>query len=306
MKNYLFYLFLLFTAGLCAQSSVLTQFVMGQQRFNSVYLPYNKVGQMVLDSILIEGGAGIESVMIPNFSGDKITSYKITSSIGTYDHADMNINFNPDGKPASYKVLLSNASNKDTAEGNFLYTSTGKQNYEFVKFSFSNPAKIPITKSYHQPWWVHDENNIDTMQVDIMGEVHNHNRTAFRFGKEAKLISFKSSGTDSAEYHYDNYGLIWHIHYANGDEVEYFWSQITSVRDEKVNHLKIYPNPSNGEVYITSATKGEYEVYDVNGNKLITHSLSGSGVLNLSALEDGIYFVKKSDTFQYEKLMLIK
>lgn len=304
MKNYLLYSLLFVCSGIHAQSFFLTQSISNEQRFNSVLLPYNTNGQMVLDSILIEGGNDIEGTMIPNVSGDKITAYKITFSNGPYTNANMNILFNSKGLPESYLTILNNSNDQDTAKATIDYSSTGLQNGENINFTFSNPANKNFSKSYTLPFWASGENDIDSMQIDIMGDDnHHHNLTAFRFGQENKIKSFKSVyASDSAEYHYTINGLMWHIHYANGDEIEYYWSVANSIHENKTNDMKVYPNPFTSSFTLKNNFFSNVEMYNMLGEQVYTGKNS---IVDATHLPAGTYLLKAFDTEGEQKVVLV-
>jgi len=71
------------------------------------------------------------------------------------------------------------------------------------------------------------------------------------------------------------------------------------VASELTSTIKIYPNPSNGEMaiqyFFPIPTKAEFSIYDLAGRKMYGHPLSGeTNQLNIVAqdLHDGIYFYK--------------
>jgi hypothetical protein len=88
----------------------------------------------------------------------------------------------------------------------------------------------------------------------------------------------------------------------------YKFSQALNVNDLLDNaaaSINIYPNPSNGLVYVMNASaKMNYEVYGLNGQSLFTQK--GGGVLDLQALPKGVYLleVKNGDQKICKKLIL--
>ena len=88
----------------------------------------------------------------------------------------------------------------------------------------------------------------------------------------------------------------------------YKFSQALNVNDLLDNaaaSINIYPNPSNGLVYVMNASaKMNYEVYGLNGQSLFTQK--GGGVLDLQALPKGVYLleVKNDDQKICKKLIL--
>jgi O-glycosyl hydrolase len=88
----------------------------------------------------------------------------------------------------------------------------------------------------------------------------------------------------------------------------YQLSQVLNLNDLPDNaaaSITIYPNPSNGFVYVMNASsKMNYEVYRLNGQSLFTQE--GGGVLDLQALPKGVYLleVKSGEQKICKKLIL--
>ena len=88
----------------------------------------------------------------------------------------------------------------------------------------------------------------------------------------------------------------------------YQLSQVLNLNDLPDNaaaSIIIYPNPSNGFVYVMNASsKMNYEVYRLNGQSLFTQE--GGGVLDLQALPKGVYLleVKSGEQKICKKLIL--
>ncbi len=67
----------------------------------------------------------------------------------------------------------------------------------------------------------------------------------------------------------------------------------------KLSDLKIYPNPTKGEITLFFPNEvleaGEVRILDLQGKKLISHPLEpglGKHVLSLEALSEGVYFIQ--------------
>jgi hypothetical protein len=58
--------------------------------------------------------------------------------------------------------------------------------------------------------------------------------------------------------------------------------------------LKIYPNPTNGQLQIINyeLSMGNIEIYDIVGRKMIDCELSKDNTIDVSPLENGLYFLK--------------
>lgn len=67
------------------------------------------------------------------------------------------------------------------------------------------------------------------------------------------------------------------------------------------NNIKIYPNPTHDRVYLEGFELHRSRtifVYDVQGNLMLTNEIVGSGIIDLSALANGIYVIQAGDVFQ--------
>jgi hypothetical protein len=96
------------------------------------------------------------------------------------------------------------------------------------------------------------------------------------------------------EYHSKEYlqGTI-----KNGDTTGIITSDenlmVTSIINSMDHDFSIYPNPTNGMVFFTHpevVDNSHIEVHDIAGNKIMTQTIS-NGVIDLSAFNDGIYFL---------------
>lgn len=81
------------------------------------------------------------------------------------------------------------------------------------------------------------------------------------------------------------------------------------------NILLLYPNPSNGFVFInnallTNTTQGTnfYRVYDISGKQLMSGQLDASGIIDLNELPDAVYFIEAIIDEQHfsGKVVLVK
>ncbi len=80
-----------------------------------------------------------------------------------------------------------------------------------------------------------------------------------------------------------------------------------SKTDEKI---KIYPNPSTGDVNIEDAVNYQAEIFDYTGKKLLTipHIKQNITTVNLSNFDKGLYFMKfynkKLHSIKYQELII--
>ncbi|MBA3985072.1 MAG: M36 family metallopeptidase, partial [Flavobacteriales bacterium] len=82
--------------------------------------------------------------------------------------------------------------------------------------------------------------------------------------------------------------------------------------DQSFNNFSIYPNPSNGNIHITSRLdKGAstVSIFDINGRKVFSQDVSMSGTVNIQAegLKTGIYIMEISgDDYTHNAKLIIK
>lgn len=88
---------------------------------------------------------------------------------------------------------------------------------------------------------------------------------------------------------------------------------IGDVIDENMPSVKLYPNPTNKDVFVSveNPSEGSIEcvVYDMMGRKLHSQTLDGSGVnkLDVKGLKPGTYMVKfLSEMFENTELLIVR
>lgn len=71
--------------------------------------------------------------------------------------------------------------------------------------------------------------------------------------------------------------------------------QYATIKEFKKNKdLSVYPNPATSEIYlkITGTDSYDYEISDISGRVLLSGPLENNDRINVSALSQGVYFVK--------------
>ena len=74
-----------------------------------------------------------------------------------------------------------------------------------------------------------------------------------------------------------------------------------NTNDVKNNSVTLYPNPTDGTIYINSQYYNYAKVHDINGRIILN---SSSYEINISNFKEGIYIIKLFDNFG--KLICIK
>lgn len=73
----------------------------------------------------------------------------------------------------------------------------------------------------------------------------------------------------------------------------------------KENKVSLYPNPANSKIKVTGLKSYTYEVYDLSGRLVLSGNSNGDEV-NISKINNGIYFMSILTTNNTYKLKLIK
>ncbi len=87
--------------------------------------------------------------------------------------------------------------------------------------------------------------------------------------------------------------------------------QVTSIAEnEKVLDFNVYPNPFSDEIYISVLLQDEntsLQLIDINGKVMLNEKLSSSkSMINLSAVQKGVYFLKVENSSGSATKMIVK
>ena len=84
--------------------------------------------------------------------------------------------------------------------------------------------------------------------------------------------------------------------------------QAAGIEDLIFNNLKIYPNPTNGLIYIDNAEGMTIQIYNVNGRLLFHKELIQKTQIDLNQLATGIYMAKfiKNNKVAVRRLVITK
>ncbi|MEJ6794977.1 MAG: T9SS type A sorting domain-containing protein [Flavobacteriales bacterium] len=72
----------------------------------------------------------------------------------------------------------------------------------------------------------------------------------------------------------------------------------TSIAEENIKRIKVYPNPGKNYIIVDSDSKQEKEIYDLQAKKLIS---TKNQKIDISSLSRGIYILKVGKN--YSKFM---
>jgi hypothetical protein len=83
----------------------------------------------------------------------------------------------------------------------------------------------------------------------------------------------------------------------------------TGIEPEVTKAVSVYPNPTNGKVFISGAENATVEIYNLTGAQVASYTDFSSNVIDLSAMEEGIYFLNiviDNKTVLNKKISLLK
>lgn len=93
-------------------------------------------------------------------------------------------------------------------------------------------------------------------------------------------------------------------------QVRVFGVSNLSINENSLLKLKLYPNPSYGEIFLDVNQKSKFEIYDVNGRVAIRNQSLKQGRNNIkfNGLDSGLYFIKiyNENGQKVEKIQLSK
>jgi hypothetical protein len=84
---------------------------------------------------------------------------------------------------------------------------------------------------------------------------------------------------------------------------------LTGINKVENAGLNIFPNPTTGKVFITGAETSTVNVYNATGTKVASFNKFINNTIDLSNLENGIYFisvVKDDDSTLNKKITILK
>ena len=72
-------------------------------------------------------------------------------------------------------------------------------------------------------------------------------------------------------------------------------SGLVDINESQSNNLHIYPNPTTGDLFISSNIKiNNISVYNIIGKEVISDAKTNNNILDISQLSNGVYFIKMS------------
>ena len=96
------------------------------------------------------------------------------------------------------------------------------------------------------------------------------------------------------DYSWDTKTGTW----TKNDEISLHYSKfdVTGVRKNETRHLEILPNPASGHITVTlprhDAQNFTFELFDVQGRKVLSQKVTNHARINLQYLQNGVYFYR--------------
>ena len=95
------------------------------------------------------------------------------------------------------------------------------------------------------------------------------------------------------------------VDYIWGENNNQNWSGNLNTYNSELEMNNIYPNPTNGKIYLPEIfVNNNYEVLDINGKILTTGKINQARILNFD-LEKGVYFLKIIESNKHSSLKLV-
>ena len=159
--------------------------------------------------------------------------------------------------------------------------------------------------------WIND-NWVD--QTDITTPTYHFNNGIF-YGS-SDIIPTIGSGSHDLTYNNDNLIISESSGFINEDpanasgyfeEKEFYYSSdgTNAVSNYNLSNITLSPNPAKNSISINSETELTYDIYSIQGKKLLNGHTSSS--IDISKLQTGIYFIKfKTENGFINKQFIIK
>jgi hypothetical protein len=112
---------------------------------------------------------------------------------------------------------------------------------------------------------------------------------------------------------YISSGVTWDTllsaEYPQGLPFEIYGSTTASVSEDNISPMSIYPNPTNGTLYISNAKSAQVNVYNIIGELVFSGVINSEEyILDLHNQKNGIYIIqtRKENLIKQEKIILQK
>ncbi|MEZ4910917.1 MAG: T9SS type A sorting domain-containing protein [Saprospiraceae bacterium] len=161
-------------------------------------------------------------------------------------------------------------------------------------------APAPVTMTHFD---VKKVNNTTSILWSTASEVNNGGwyiqRSTDGFNWEnLQFVSGKGNSNEKVDYVFsDNLPLtgsnFYRLRQTDFDGKD-FYSDVKEVRFSIGSNVKLYPNPTNGDLFLDNVAEGtHYAIYDVKGKEMLSGTIrEHQKTINLTDLQNGIYAVR--------------
>ena len=92
---------------------------------------------------------------------------------------------------------------------------------------------------------------------------------------------------DGLRCYWNNQELVFH---ASEDDCDAIYSEVHEVDESMAEGYRVYPNPTEGELFVAGKAGVVYRIANVMGQTVLTGTLAGS-TIDVSSLPQGVYFL---------------
>lgn len=179
------------------------------------------------------------------------------------------------------------------------------------KSTFSSPSDYePLTTDnmvYSGPWtipantdgWMSIDfdtpfsyNGTDNLLIAIDENSDDFNIRYFMYsGANSTVLSYFSDTQNPDPYDISSFAGIREVS-SQRSNIKLVFGQVEGVVENSLNTIAVYPNPTEGLLYLDGIDQENVKVYDVTGRLVMQANYDGQ--LNISPLERGFYFITTS------------
>ena len=220
---------------------------------------------------------GLRGYMV--FRRPKGGEFKRIKMLGATSFTD-NLASHPDSQYEYAVLACYNTSNDPSA-----YAAT--QEHPELNYIEVNKTIIP----QHLSFFIHEGRVILEWQEATMAQTYSIYRNGERIARGVTGTSFVDyEATSSQTYHYTVTGCTDFIESNHSNEVFVNW---TTGIDEQTQAISLYPNPTDGKVFIEAEGLRQVRVFNLMGQEVLNQSVeSDRFILDLSAQPQGCYFIE--------------
>ena len=74
----------------------------------------------------------------------------------------------------------------------------------------------------------------------------------------------------------------------------------------KANSFRVYPNPAKDILHVETNGSATFSLINQSGKILLTTNINGKGVINISGITSGLYYLKNNSTGNVKKVVIAR